>query len=146
MFDTVQQIITKAPVASSGKDNTPRSDNAFRGKVICGYCGGKMQRKKNSGSANWYFFTCISKNRLGADHCTGMYIRELEIMNAVLDEVKRVVQTNEAVALIYRDEMALLKAQTAKLESNIQKSMKIGRGHYENFVNGITGHDERDFE
>lgn len=42
------------------------TENILKGKVICGCCGGKMQRKHGNNHADWYFFTCITKNRLGA--------------------------------------------------------------------------------
>ena len=41
------------------------AENILKGKVICGCCGGKMQRKRGSDHADWHFFTCITKNRLG---------------------------------------------------------------------------------
>ncbi len=37
------------------------ADNILKSKVICGCCGGKMQRKRGTGHADWHFFTCITK-------------------------------------------------------------------------------------
>lgn len=67
------------------------ADNILKGKVICGCCGGKMQRKRGTGHADWHFFTCITKNRLGADKCTGMYAREEDIFNAIYRQLKTYV-------------------------------------------------------
>lgn len=64
------------------------SANPLRGKVICGYCGEKMQRKRGSGKADWFFFTCITKNRRGAEYCDGAYIRESEILLAIRQELQ----------------------------------------------------------
>ncbi|MEY8389495.1 recombinase family protein, partial [Oscillospiraceae bacterium 38-13] len=40
------------------------ADNILKGKVICGCCGGKMQRKHGTGHADWHFFACITKKSL----------------------------------------------------------------------------------
>lgn len=79
------------------------ADNILKGKVICGCCGGKMQRKRGIGHADWHFFTCITKNRLGADKCAGMYAREEDIFHAIYLRLKIYVR-----ALYYR-----FAAQTA---------------------------------
>ncbi len=68
------------------------TENILKGKVICGCCGGKMQRKHGTNHADWYFFTCITKNRLGADKCTGMYAREEDIIHAVYQQLKGYVK------------------------------------------------------
>ena len=47
-----------------------------------------MQRKRGTNHADWYFFTCITKNRLGADKCIGMYVREEDIFSAVYYQLK----------------------------------------------------------
>lgn len=60
----------------------------LKGKVICGCCGGKMQRKRGTCHADWYFFTCIIRNRLGADRCIRMYVREEDIFNAIYRQLK----------------------------------------------------------
>ena len=64
------------------------ADNILKGKMICGCCGGKMQRKRGTNHADWYFFTFITKNRLGTDKCTRMYAREEDIYNAIYHRLK----------------------------------------------------------
>ena len=39
--------------------------------------------KRGTNHAELVFFTCITKNRLGADKCTGMYAREEDVLSAV---------------------------------------------------------------
>lgn len=82
LFAHVQTMSDRKETQSA----TPKAlakENVLKGKVICGICGGKMQRKKGSGGADWHFFTCITKNRMGAEHCSGMYIRESKVMAAI---------------------------------------------------------------
>ena len=86
-FDMIQKLLEASSINANNMTNVPRSDNILKGKVICGSCGGKLQRRKGSGKSEWHFFTCISNNRLGVGHCTGMYIREFEIMDAIRSEV-----------------------------------------------------------
>lgn len=112
MFDAVQKSIVVNTAGDSSKTNTPRQDNVLRGKVICGCCGGKMQRRKGSGNADWHFLTCISNNRLGVGHCTGMYIRELDIMNAILREVRIFVQIDTTSVSTYKNEVAVIDGQS----------------------------------
>ncbi len=67
---------------------TQQPDNLLKGKVFCRCCGGKMQRKRGTNHADWHFYTCITKNRLGADKCTGMYIREEDVFSAIYHQLK----------------------------------------------------------
>lgn len=142
IFDDVQKLIVANTVAGSSKTNTPRQDNVLRGKVICGCCGGKMQRRKGSGNADWHFFTCISNNRMGTGHCTGMYIRESDIMDAIFREVRACVQANTNAASTYKNEIASLTAKAKQLDSKINQLMETNKGRYEDFVMGIADKDD----
>ena len=85
-FDSIQKAFQ-----SRAYNVVPKGEavnNILKGKVICRCCGGKMQRKRGTNHADWYFFTCITKNRLGGDKCTGMYVREEDIFNAIYRQLK----------------------------------------------------------
>lgn len=47
-----------------------------------------MQRKRGTNHADWYFFTYITKNRLGAGKYNGMYVREEDVFHAVYHQLK----------------------------------------------------------
>ena len=51
-----------------------------------------MQRKRGINYADWYFFTCITKNRLGVDKCTSMYVREENVLRAIYYQLKLYVK------------------------------------------------------
>lgn len=146
IFDTVQQLIAENAATSPNKTNVPREDNILRGKVICGCCGSKMQRRKGSGNANWHFFTCISNNRLGAGHCKGMYIRESDIMDAIFREVKSYIHDNEAAFLTYVDRKAVLEANEKQLARQINEQREVSRSRYENFITSIADKDDYTLE
>ena len=84
VFDAIQKRFSMAE--SCTRVEVP--DNPLRGKVICEHCGGKMQRKRGSGKADWFFFTCITRNRRGAEYCDGAYIRESDILLAIRQELQ----------------------------------------------------------
>jgi len=64
------------------------TDDILKGKGICGCCGGKLQRRCGTNHSDWYFFICNTNNRLGADKCTGIYIREEDIFHAIYCQLK----------------------------------------------------------
>jgi len=141
-FNAVQALLTaNNDVGSASKTNVPRVDNLFRGKVICGCCGGKMQRRKGSGKADWYFFTCISNNRLGAGPCTGMYIREAEIKESVLREATAFLRKNEACAREYKADMANLMNKSSCIDNELKVITKKCHDKYADFVMGTTTQD-----
>lgn len=78
-FDTIQKQLQSKTFHLS--DPSQSTENILKGKVICGCCGGKMQRKRGTNHADWHFFTCNTNNRLGVCKCTGMYVREEDIFS-----------------------------------------------------------------
>jgi len=142
-FHAVQTLLAaNNDGGSPNKTNTPRVDNIFRGKVICGCCGGKMQRRKGSGKADWHFFTCISNNRLGAGHCTGMYIRDAEIKEAILREAKSFLRKNETYAREYKASMAKLSNRASHTDDEVNHLTKMCHDKYADFVMGATTQDD----
>ncbi len=93
VFKAVQNRLSSEPPKAVDKE---APENPLRGKVICEHCGSKMQRKRGSGQADWYFFTCVAKNRSGLNYCTGEYIRESDIITAIHQEIS--VQQSQFVA------------------------------------------------
>lgn len=112
-FAHIQRMFTAAAEVSQAKAK-PTADNILKGKVICGCCGGKMQRRKGSGNANWYFFTCITNNRMGAGNCAGMYIREFALMEAIkADAMQYGERYKDTLLYSEQDRLAIEKRLTA---------------------------------
>ena len=84
IFDAIQKNFS----TKGSYRKVERSANLLRGKVICEHCGSKMQRKRGAGKVDWFFFTCITKNRRGAEYCDGAYIRESDILCAIRQEIQ----------------------------------------------------------
>ena len=111
-------------------------DNILKGKVICGCCGGKMQRKRGTNHADWYFFTCITKNRLGADKCTGMYAREEDIFNAIYRQLRTYVSEHYITDLQYKQHIQQFNDKIYELAQSSETAWTNAMGHYERYVQG----------
>ena len=116
-FDTIQKMF-QARAYNVVPHGQP-TDNILKGKVICGCCGGKMQRKRGSDHADWHFFTCITKNRLGADRCTGMYVREEDVFNAIYHQLKLYMDKHFISVPQYKQQIQQLNEQ---IEQAVQRN------------------------
>ncbi len=112
------------------------ADNILKGKVICGCCGGKMQRKRGTNHADWYFFTCITKNRLGADKCTGMYAREEDVFNAIYRQLKDYVNEHYITNSAYKQQIQEYTEQIADLAQRKTTAWINAMEYYEQYVQG----------
>ena len=112
------------------------ADNILKGKVICGCCGRKMQRKRGTGHAGWHFFTCITKNRLGADKCTGMYAREEDIFNAICRQLKVYVSEHYITGAQYKQQIQQFNDKIFELAQSSEKAWTNAMEYYEQYVRG----------
>ena len=122
--------------------NSVSTENILKGKVICGCCGGKMQRKRGTNHADWYFFTCITKNRLGAGKCTGMYVREEDVLSAIYHQLKLYVKEHFISDLQYRQEIKRFVNDIDQSDQQYQEAFRNAVHHYERFVYGEIGKEE----
>lgn len=118
------------------------SENILKGKVIYACCGSKMQRKRGTGHADWHFFTCITKNRIGADHCTGMYAREEDIIAAIYHTLDTQVKELFIAAQQYKAKIQAMEEElvqaTATFDDACEKSMRL----FEKFATNECTRDE----
>lgn len=137
MFDAIQKAFQSRAynVVPQGQS----ADNILKGKVVCGCCGGKMQRKRGTNHADWYFFTCITKNRLGADKCTGMYAREEDIFNAIYCQLKVYVSEHYITDLQHKQEIQQFNDKIFELAQSSEKAWTNAMEHYEQYVRGEIG-------
>lgn len=139
-FDMIQKQLQSKTFHLS--DSSQGTENILKGKVICGCCGRKMQRKRGTNHADWYFFTCNTNNRLGAGKCTGMYVREEDIFSAIYHQLKLYIQEHFISSLQYKEEMAQLEA---KLNSQVEFRHAIAENpaiFYEQYILGEISLDE----
>ena len=134
-FENIQKAFC-AKSFNLGEQGSQSSENVLKGKVICGCCGGKMQRKRGSDHADWYFFTCITKNRLGAGKCTGMYVREEDVLNAVYRQMKEYTKEHFITDVEYKKSIQRMNEQIDQAARCFEKEMAHFAGQYEKFIFG----------
>lgn len=133
-FDAVQKSFQSRAYNVVPKGQS--ADNILKGKVICGCCGGKMQRKRGTNHADWYFFTCITKNRLGVNKCTGMYAREEDIFNAIYRQLKAYVSEHYITDLQHKQQIQQFNDKIFELAQSNEKAWATAMERYEQYVRG----------
>lgn len=133
-FDAIQKAFQSR--AYNVVPNGQSADNILKGKVMCGCCGGKMQRKRGTNHADWYFFTCITKNRLGADKCTGMYAREEDIFNAIYRQLKVYVSEHYITDSQHKQQIQQFNDKIYELAQSSEKAWVKAMELYEQYVRG----------
>lgn len=118
------------------------ADNILKGKVICACCGGKMQRKRGTGHADWYFFTCITKNRLGGDKCTGMYVQEEDIFCEIYKQLKVYINEKFISGTLHKQRLQELRDQIATLAQHRDEVWNSATKYYEKYVQGEARKEE----
>lgn len=140
-FEEVQRILSEN-ITTGAKSVETTEANPLRGKVHCACCGGKMQRKRGSGHADWHFFICITRNRMGAERCSGMYIREQPILDAVQTVAKQYIAEHsdqQAPLLQKRNE---LQQELKRLAPQVEDSSGYKRAQYERMIEGEISTEE----
>ena len=101
-----------------------------------------MQRKRGTGHADWHFFTCITKNRLGADKCTGMYAREEDVFSAIYRQLKDYVNEHYITNSAYKQKIQEYTGQIADLAQCKTTAWINAMEHYEKYVQGEISKEE----
>ncbi len=101
-----------------------------------------MQRRRGTNHADCYFFTCITKNRLGATKCTGMYAREEDIFHAIYQQLKNYVREYFIPDSQYKQQMQELNIQIANLSKQKTEAWIRAMEHYEQFVREEINREE----
>ncbi|MDE6567638.1 MAG: recombinase family protein, partial [Lachnospiraceae bacterium] len=133
-FDAIQKAFQSRAYNVVPKGQS--ADNILKGKVICGCCGGKMQRKRGTNHADWHFFTCITKNRLGADKCTGMYAREEDIFNAIYRQLKVYVSEHYITDSQHKQQIQQFNDKIFALAQSNEETWTNAMERYEQYVRG----------
>ncbi len=133
-FDRIQAELQRRAFKLTDDENAPSTPNILKGKVICGCCGSKMQRRRGTNHASWYFFTCLTNNRIGSDRCTGMYVREEDIFSAIYYQLKLFVKANIDFSVGYQGKKAALEQEITELQETLSDPMECTRKLYEQFI------------
>ncbi len=133
-FDRIQAELQRRAFKLTDTENSPSTPNILKGKVICGCCGSKMQRRRGTNHANWYFFTCPTNNRVGSDKCTGMYVREEDIFSTIYYQLKLFLKSNSNICVGYHSKRAVLEQEIAEFREILSDPVESTRMLYERLV------------
>ena len=133
-FDRIQSALQQRAFHLTSDSGTPITPNILKGKVICECCGGKMQRRRGTNHANWYFFTCPTNNRIGSDRCTGMYVREEDIFSAIYYQLKLFLKSNSHIGVGYHSKKTVLEQEIAEFREILSDPVERTKILYEQLV------------
>lgn len=139
-FEVIQKSLQSR--AFNLTSDEPTTENILKGKVVCGCCGGKMQRKCGTKHADWYFFTCITNNRMGSNKRTGMYVREEDIFSAIYHQLKQYVREHFISAPQHEQQMTQIREQVAQVAQLYDEVMDNSMRHYEKYILGEINLEE----
>lgn len=133
-FDRIQTALQQRAFNLTESKKYASTPNLLKGKVICGCCGSRMQRRRGTNHANWYFFTCLTNNRVGADRCTGMYVREEDIFSAIYHQLNLFVKTNSNFNVNYYTKKDELEHEIAQCREMLADPMECTMRLYEQLI------------
>lgn len=134
IFDRIQTALQQRAFNLTESPKAPSTPNLLKGKVICGCCGSRMQRRKGTNHADWYFFTCLTNNRVGADRCTGMYVREEDVFSAIYHQLNLFVKANSNFNANYYAKKDELEHEIAQCREVLADPMECAMKLYEQLV------------
>ncbi len=145
LFDKVEEALkVRSNNTIQSNNSVDKEENALKGKIICGCCGNKLQRRKGSGNSDWHYFTCITNNRQGAGSCDGMYIRESEIIDKIKRDINAFIDATEPKIKKTSAEKQELRRQMFMFDMKDAKSNIIKASYLHQFNDGkITKDDFR---
>lgn len=133
-FGRIQTALQQRAFNLTESKTAPSTPNLLKGKVICGCCGGKMQRRRGTNHADWYFFTCLTNNRVGADRCTGMYVREEDILSAIYHQLNLFIKANSDFNANYYTKKDELEHEIAQCREMLEDPMECTMKLYERLI------------
>ena len=142
LFDQVQRNLCPAKRELPSVPTEAPAVHPLRGKVICCKCGAKMQRKRGSGNADWYYYTCITKNRQGEVACSGEYIREDAVFSAIKSSLSEMLPEHIEKRRQCERQKRSLEMELRSLQAEQSIVMAKRRAEYERYVFGKVTRNE----
>ena len=151
LFHAVQEYRKQICEESKATPKRPYTPNIFKGKVFCTDCGRSLhrQRAERRKGPDTYWFHCLTNSRVEKDSCKGAMIQEKELISTVTDILEKELTVALGMSLPLfqlearqKQEKDKLKIQMSAKRQEIEKTRRLIRGLYENFVQGILTNDE----
>lgn len=90
VFDAVQKYRMEVAEKCKGQEKVPYSPNIFKGLIFCSHCGRSLHRQREKRKKqDVYRFRCLTTTRVHKEKCVGISIKENELIDTVIDILKR---------------------------------------------------------
>lgn len=142
LFAKVQEIRAEKSEKKSGE----WTENIFKGKIFCGYCGKNLHRQRVPRAKDIiYIFHCISNTRIAKGSCDGhIYFKEDDLKQAIIKviDVQSDILLGKNIRLQHKykaleKQMFATDKELLAIAKEVEKNQKYLKTLYENLVLGI---------
>jgi DNA invertase Pin-like site-specific DNA recombinase len=131
LFTVVQERFSTKAVNEPYQQKEQYTPNLLKGKIFCGHCGGRLDRKKNH---QHYIYRCTA-NYATPGSCPGNSIREDAIISAVAKALFEYAESVDNVSTKPRD-VKSIETELTELQIETSNDENARRIIYEAFIDG----------
>jgi DNA invertase Pin-like site-specific DNA recombinase len=150
IFNAVQTYREQIKKKAIKKPKTPFTPNIFKSKIICGYCGGHLHRRRQKlVSKDVYWFICLSNSRIARGTCPVYSITEEGLLSSLLAVIQKHADVVVGKTIKLRDNKLIIENGRTKIKSELtalrqetDKDSRLLKSLYESLVSGIITQDE----
>ncbi len=143
LFDAVQKRFADISEKSKSVVKKPYTENIYKGKVFCGYCGRALNRQRHfrKKSADAYRYYCVTNTRVARGICDSPSILEDRLTEAVITAIKgqtTVIAGKKKILLANASDKQKSQENEQnikELQQYIERNQNYLRTLYENLVN-----------
>ena len=151
LFDAVQKALDRAAQQAKDREIHSWSPNLLRGKIFCAHCGHSLHRQKcvRKKTPDVYVYHCISNNRIKKGACPGVFIDEMNLLDALADILQEQLDTTLGQYSLSPEnlskeakEQKSIQDKIASRKQEIQQLRTYQRGLYEGLIQNHLSQDE----
>lgn len=131
LFASAQAILSGGTDSVSRRQGKSYTPNLFKGKIFCGHCGGRMERKKNH---QHYIYRCVT-NHIAPGSCPGNSIREELLVESVSTALLDYAKSLDDEPPISMD-LEQIEAELVSLQVEASYDKDTIKNLYEGLVDG----------
>lgn len=146
MFDAVKTYREQVAVQYIQKEKAPFSENLLKGKIFCGDCKKSIHRQR---CHEVYVFHCISNSRIEKGYCSGAFIKENDLFDAIMCIIRKEAdillgknQKFQGKSPVLEAKRVAVQEQIKVLMQGVDKNQGYLKGLYENLSRGIINRED----
>ena len=94
-----------------------------------------QRRKRSSKNGDYYYFSCITNNRVSSRKCSGMYIKEIEIVTTLNTEIQKFLIDNQKEYLSLKEQQTSISKYLNSVYNENSSDSNV-QNLYEKYVSG----------